>query len=401
MPPGSSPTPIAEPALFPFEPDGGAPTVETWKYVTNIISAENDSEQRIALRVRPAISVAWNVLGMDLGEAGRLAALLYTNTNNRWYVPLWYSRRVATSVAGTVYTLTDMVGTVFEVGKYALVWRHSDQWDAMTVTAVTGTTVTLTGEVSFPHVGAIVVPLAIGSMQAQNQISRTNIASGFGVTFDLDRTNTAIPTEAAPAQLFEGMEVLNIHPSTTGSEDEQWTQSSERSGGELGPVIYRPLGPTPVVAHPKTWVLTSNAEIAGFRGWLAARRGRWRRLWIPTYTDDLSVVAPIASGANSVDIAYFGYGESFFLAPSRQRIAILVPPETVLPFRVTGVSNPSAFVERLALSGSFTQALPQTTRCSFLVLARLTSDDVAIEHFAPGAATVSASFTELPREVTA
>jgi hypothetical protein len=63
--------------------------------------------------------------------------------------------------------------------------------------------------------------------------------------------------------------------------------------------------------------------------------------------------------------------------------------------------NPSAFVERLALSGSFTQALPQTTRCSFLVLARLTSDDVAIEHFAPGAATVSASFTELPREVTA
>lgn len=400
MPFGTLPTPIADPALFPFEPNMGEPVTETLKYVTDIISAENDSEQRISLRVRPGITVSWNVLGLNAGEAGRLAGLLYTNVNNRWYVPLWYSRRVITAVAGGVYTVDETVGAVFEVGGLALVWKQSDIWDVKVVTAVGPTSVTLSGTSTFVHTGGLVAPLAIGSMTAQNQISRMNMASDFTVTFEIERTNSPVPVAAVPTQLFEGKEVLNIHPSGESTETESWTQSSERVGGVLGPVLFRPLGPTPVIDRPKNWVLTTNAEIAGFRAWIATRRGRWRSLWVPTYTDDLTLVAPVLEGATTLDIAAFGFGEAFLPVLSRTRIALLVPYETVLPFRVTGVAHPSVSVERLQLALPVPQAVPQRTRCCFLVLARLSSDEISLVHEGMGLAVVKIGFTELPREVT-
>lgn len=397
---GSLPTPIAAPVLFPFEPDGGATIRETWKYVTNVITSEDDSEQRIALRSRPALRVGWSVLGMEPGEAGLLAGLLYTNPHNRWYVPLWYSRRGIAGVAGGVYTPTSLVGTTFEVNGKALVWNSITQVDLMTVTAIGASTVTLAGVPTFTHKkDMVIVPVGIGGMSMQNEISRMSIATGFAVSFDLDRVNTPAIITVAAEQLFEGIEVLKIHPSTDGTEGESWIRSAERIGGDLGPVLYRALGPTPIVTRPKTWVLTTNAEIAGFRNWLATRRGKWRSLWVPTYTDDLTLVAPTTNGATSIDIAAIGFEDTFLPLPSRQRVALLVPSETVLPFRVIGVAYPAVGVERLQISAAVGAALSSATRCCFLVRARLSTDEITIEHEGLGLAVVNAAFVEVPREV--
>lgn len=576
---GTSPTPVATPVLFPFEPNGSDPIEETWTFETDIITAHNDRESRRALRRRPAIKLKYRLTTMDLGESGRLAGLLWKTTDNRWYVPLWQhaARITAADNLAKIYSVS-MVDHRFTFSGKVLLWRSSGvcemydlvddlvdgivlansdsvsqlnytnlsiapwsgtaaavmnqpgldgmpnaaatlsdvdatfqsraaSWaipnnnslhavhilvkkDAVTnrfpqfrinlsggsVAQQTGVivrtdtgafstrntigagvisvrdagdnwlvTLTITNNTSghtflsltiYPATSAVypgsddaantgtivvpkvmvtlnphtqlfapntsdtfAVPLAIGALAQSYQLDRPNIATDGVVEFEIDSTSSVNVASLDPTQFFRGFEVLNIHPDTdNGSEPEQWTLSSERVGGDLGPFLYRPMGTSPVLVRKKLWQLTSKAERAQFRSWLMTRRGRRVPLWVPTYQDDMTLVASALFNASSIDVAAVNFATLFFGSTARVKIAALMFDRTVMPLVVSSVTAPSAGVERLNLESPTTAAIPLGTRICFLVYARLSEDAVVMEHLNTEVTIVNASFTELPRE---
>lgn len=394
-------TPIPTPIVFPFEPNGDQPIQETTEFATNIITSQNDTERRIALRRRPRMKAAWQVLGMDPGEAGRLAGLLWDNVANRWYVPLWQYARRATAIVGGVYSV-DMNGSRYDFGTgRALVWKSSGQWDLLTIVSISPTSISLSGAVpSFPHVAreVFIVPVAIGSLTQDWSIERTNEASMAPLSFELDTTNMSTQDVGTITQLFKGEEVLTIHPNTTGTEKEAWVLSSERSGGDLGTFFYRPYGYTPVVSRPVAWLLNGPAEFIAFRQFLARRRGRKTPCWVATYQDDFTLAAPSTALNNYIDIKACGFAALFAGSAPRAHLAIFLPTGQLIPVSVVGSSAPATGIERLSLSSSLGVAIPVNCRVSFLIYSRLTDDAVVVDFLTPELATVSSSFTDLPRE---
>lgn len=399
--PGTLPTPFQTPVLFPFEPDGVDAIVETVEYVTNVITSHNDTEDRIALRRRPKLRLKWRMTTMDSGEAGRALGLLW-KMGNRWYVPLWQHARLATGVAGLVYTV-DMIDNRFDFSGKVLVWKSSGVADVMNYSASGGSTVTLTGATSFAHLAnqVYVVPLGVGTLSQSYKLDRTNIVAGADVEFELDTTSTTLVTPLVATQTFRTVEVLNIHPdSPTGTDQEQWTLASERVGSDLGPFQIRLFANSPIVEKKVTWNLIGRSEFLAFRQWLACRRGRRVPLWVPTYQDDLTLVAAAATNAGSIDIAAVDFANKFLGYSSRVKIAV-IQNGLIMPLVVTSVTTPSAGVERLFLETTTTAAVSIRARVSFLLYARLTEDKVSIEYLNNNVASVAASFTELPRETPA
>ncbi len=571
--PGTNPTPFQIPVLFPFEPDGVDPIVETVEYVTDVITSHNDTEDRIALRRRPKLHLKWRMTAMDLGEAGRAAGLLW-KMGNRWYVPMWQHARRATGLDEVLksYTL-DMIDEFMDFSGKVLVWKNSNTYDIMdwvadgadgvvlssgpvttkkdlvtgssgdaqvalnapgldgtpnTATTITdssatvqqrrafivysglpatvarytehwlvakdaittrapyfelyasgGTAVTmaalalntqtgqfvvaggvgtvrdagawwlvslsgltngtntavsmavypalratyngansvantgsivvaqLTGVVdaatSFVHKAneVLVVPLGVGTLSQSYKMNRTNIVAGADVAFELDTTSAAQMPTLTPTQTFRGSELLNIHPDTDdGADEEQWTLSSERVGSDLGPFQIRLFATSPVLARKAQWTLTGRAEFNVFRKWLATRRGRRVPLWVPTYQDDLTLVATALINAGSIDIAAVDFANKFMGSTTRVKIAV-IQNGIIMPLVVTSVTVPSTGVERLFLESTTTAAVGLNAKVCFLLYARLTDDKVSIEYHNIGLATVEAGFTELPRETPA
>lgn len=398
----SSATPVPTPRLFPFEPDGGAAITETWRYLTNIITSQSDYEQRIALRSAPAMTLGWQVSAFDLGESSHLSARLWENTPNYWLVPLWPSRRKTTVIAAGVYS-APMANTLFALSGTALVWRTPILCDVMTVTAISGTGITLAGVTSFVHAaGDWIVPLRNGTMQSS--FTKTNFArvATLPVEFELDLINTASVTPLAPIQLYRGVEVMSQHPSDEkGETPEAWAITSQEQGTIIGKRWREALAPTPVLSRPVQWVLLGWDEITTFRQWLAVRRGRRNPCWIPTYQDDLLLAAPIIAGATDISIVECSFATRYLPFAARQDICVLKHPDVVMPARVTGVSITTPGVEVLHLSAPIPTAMTQNARVSFLTYARLSSDDIAIAYQGIDIAVVDTTLIEVPREVPA
>lgn len=397
---GLIPTPVPTPVLFPWEPDGSQPIDETWHWITNVITSTDDSEQRIGLRVRPALTLKWTLMAMSSGDAGRLMGQMYANPDNYWYVPMWPSARGATAIASGVYTLTNMTATLFQAGAKALVWQSPTKCDLMTVSAVSGTGVTLSGTTSFTHLaGMMVVPINTGVLTPQRTLTHhSGRAHQLTVEFTCDRVNSAALSVGAAPQSYLTIEVLPLLPSAAVAETEAWIQSQEVSGGDLGLTYPRKLSATPIVTRPRTWVFTTQQDIADARAFLARRRGRKVPCWVPSFTDDFDIAVTPTNGATTLDITAIGYATAY-ADKSRKYIAVLQEPNVITPFKVTGVTTPSAGIERLALSANLPSFLTTASRVCVLALARLSEDAITLSHVGPGLATMQASFVEVPREV--
>lgn len=395
----AGPTPLPDPVLFPFEPDGVQPIRETWNFVTDILISHNQSESRRALRGRPSLSLSWQVSALDYAESERMFGPLYQNIHNRWYIPLWpYARRFGK--AGAVYTPESMDDTRFDWSELVLVWKSSTIWDVMTVSAIGGSTVTLGGATTFDHTQGrvLMIPLGVGGLPNEHTWSRPRHMGVGAITFDIDVTGVPLPPVYVPSTLLEGRELLQIHPDYD-KDTEKWSLASVKVGTNVGPFTYRPFAATPVVSREFTWIIEGWNKIEEFKSWLAYRKGRTVSFWAPTYNQDLTLAAAPTIGNSYIDIAECGFEEFFFQDIARSYVALLRHPSTVVPLVVTGVTSPGAGVERLALSAPLPATVPISTKLSFLLLSRLDSDAITMQYEGPELIRASIPIREVPREV--
>lgn len=182
---------------------------------------------------------------------------------------------------------------------------------------------------------------------------------------------------------------------------EDQTDGMSRSVAMFDPGIGKRSGEArdshPAVQRPYLWTCRSHAEIAEMKAWGLRRKGRAVPFWAPTWRRDLILHADVGAIDTGIAIESMRYSEMLFPAKARRHLAFWTPSRTLIYRAVTASVN-NGTTETLTLSASLGVLFPKAGLLSFLVLARLSADEVEIQYHTDSLAEASIPFVEVPQE---
>ncbi len=125
---------VAAPTLFPFRHDWGQPCKVTREWATDILTAEDGSETRVALRANPNIALSMQLLWPTEMGAGRLLAQWRQAARPlRYFAPLWCDATdltVAVTAGDAIVQLDTTTRPLFGLSPsgigYAMLWRSEE-----------------------------------------------------------------------------------------------------------------------------------------------------------------------------------------------------------------------------------------------------------------------------------
>ena len=155
------------------------------------------------------------------------------------------------------------------------------------------------------------------------------------------------------------------------------------------------MGQRPLAIQSWRWQEEGRAARAALRSLLYGLRGQQVAVWLPTHADDLTVVATLGALTPTMDIEAIGYSRFAMARTGRRDIRIALHDGRVFCRRITGSSELSADVERLALDSPLGEQIEpeQIARVSWMALCRLSSDQAEIHHHADSLGLASCSLT--------
>jgi len=391
--------------LMPMEYE--APVRETLAWLTDIITALDGAEQRIALRKQPRqlFEVTYRLTG---AERQRMQSLLMDWTDNSFGFPLWHEKlqlTAAHTAGGTTYNVADTSEVDLRVGGLAVVLSDNNTFDVITIASMTATTI-VSADVSLNSyaVGTTIMPMrtaqVLGSVAAnrhQNELEEFRVR--FLVT---DNDTGALSGDVSGYSTYDdggtvGARVL--FDDCNVMEDRQMAEEYKRR-------VYRIDNSTGVVKTSSTWdrnkrssqkgfSLRSRAEILTFRKMLSGIHGRQKSFYIPTFIDDLEVKAQLNTGASTMDIENIEYER--FVQSRRPKIIFKITydigaGEVTLIRTITAATGVDSTTERLT-TGDGLETWPtdiatnQIIRIEFYELVRFDADSVPITYPQIGRAT--------------
>lgn len=414
--------------LWPFRPDWEGGVLEKLEWLTDVMASTKGAEQRRPQRLTPRKVLEATFLPHG---RGRSVFDLYVSTlgNEEWYIPLWYDAdtlTLALAIDGTEVA-TDVGYREFALNGFAVIRTTPTQdHDATTFTyeivkVVGRKTHSLlieraqeetearawpAGSEIYPlrkarftdQPVAEIVAAAVHSTNMSFTVTEPNEWSGdiqlsgygsaysqsYSMSTDVSpltpRANLGRVMDPGHLPLFEGLRVLNVVPDYNQNMTLAYDRVLSLLDNSNGiPLSTDQLGyGVPTQKH--TWFIHGREELSRLRTLLYWLRGKVRPLWVPTFNDDVQLIAPAESGAVYIDIAEIGYVE-LGGGINRQVLAINLNDGTWIFRRVVAAVQGDGF-ERLELSAALPQAigLNDVYKISFMAVCRAAQDMVELSH---------------------
>lgn len=376
---------------------------EECAWLTDMMQAPTGGTQHRCLRSSPRVAVSFSA--METGSDRRWFELqMRANSAGTWRVPIGMDRRELTvaAVAGDISLVLAAGSARFLEGGLALVVGEDPRrFDLVEISNITSGYLTLAGPLVYDWpAGTPVYPVRKGVLAEPPTVSRfTSDASGrvdlrFQLIEDLETT------AAVPGSTYRGFPVFDfISPVWT--TDPAWVPERLTSllDDEVGVPLLTDL---PGVALGKTtmqYAPGTDAEVVAFRGALYALRGRWSPAWVPSWTQDLRVVAGVSAGATLLDVE--GPLLSTFQPDANYRdIRIALHDGTVLYRRIDSASVESSTVDRLVLDSPLPAfGVADVALVSFLALCVQDTDVATLNYFSPTQVEAEVVWRELDHEL--
>jgi hypothetical protein len=414
------------PLLFPLPPSGTDAVHETPAYLTNVLTSYDGHEQRIQLRGLPQLSLEYEVAATtpgrpaDASRAQLLAALLEAGGAGDYVVPLWHLPRLlsapaameATSLSAGLAGLPRFPqGATYQF----MLWNaQSGAAEAVTASAWTDTTITLLSPtvttLAWPA-GTQVFPALTGHLaDAPGRERRGPHRLRGRVAFDLDLLGSAYAPGAHTSEIYTpagylSLDVLTGLPCALSPPGEIYNRRVTVVG--TAPGIRTPDAQDGAAGWTRQLLVKCRtaAEIEALRAFLDARRGRAVPFWLPTWDEDLTLVADAEENAASFDIrnpqgaGYAGLLQP--LGPHRRHLQFHTPGQVPFHLAVGGTEDQGSGVATVELQTHLPQAITTACRVSYLRYVRLDTDAPVIEHYGPEYARCQFPVREIPLECPA
>lgn len=393
-----------------FVPNWADGVLERLSWKTDVLTSGSGAEQRRALRLAPRRSFEAKAL-LEGRERALLDLTLAGWGARVWALPVWpdVQQLGAALALGAVSVPCSTSGRDFVAGGVAML-IGATAFDAETVEVLSVGTAALTlkrpTQRAWPA-GTRLYPARSAQLAQQPTLHRLTDRLA-----ELDFVHRLVdasdwPAAAAPTS-YRGAPVFALKPDESEDLTTTWQRLLlELDNGTGSPALTdtADLG-LPVQGH--RWVLGARAEQAVWRSLVYGLRGRQGVVWLPTHADDLQLVATATNVASTIDVAAVGYTRFAVGRPGRRDVRLELSDGTVLHRRITGGSEISADVERLAIDTAPGVLLqPAGTsgvhvmRISYLQLVRLDQDDIELQHVtdADGVATAQVVWRTLRDEL--
>jgi len=361
---------------------------ERLEWQTDAMISYNAKEQRRQLRINPRQFFEFTV---DIeGQQRRIFENALYNWGARlWALPVWPDvARLMTTLADGVTTIPVSTATKsFTVGELIMLIAHDDSnHEALEITAVNANDVaTTTPTVNEWGPGTKVYPARLASLESPFQLSAFFRNYGYGVaSFRCDKGTTY--TAATESVIYRTYPVL-VDPPDGRNDDPSvgYERKAVDVDGQIGLIETVDEALIPYQIFGYRWMLLSRADVDYFRKFLFARKGRFKGMWVPTFTDDLIVVVTIGSAATNVDFEYAGLVSYAEGGVHRRDIRIKLKDGTIFYRRVSAPQTISPTVERMSIDTALgvTVDPEDVEMVSWMSLARLDSDSIEISWDAP------------------
>lgn len=367
-----------------FAPDWADGVLERLTWATDILQSESAVEQRRAIRLAPRREFEASMY-VEGRERQLLDLALFGWGARVWALPMWHEVQLldvgvllgaATITCSTQYLDFNSGGLAMLRGESAFA-SETVEIDSVTPT---GLVLKRATQQAWPA-GSRLYPARGAQLTQQPNLTRlTDTASSADVQFLVVEPSDW--PAVMPAAAYKGWPVFDDRP----DEGEDLTSSYQRllltlDSGSAKPLVTDTANRAlPVQAH--RWLELGRAERASLRSFIYAMRGRQKAVWVPTHADDLTLLSTITSVGTALDVANIGYSRFASAKAGRRDIRVELWDGSIFYRRITGSSELSIDIERIAIDASFgQQILPaDVMRISWLVLCRLDSDTVEIEH---------------------
>jgi hypothetical protein len=367
--------------LYPFAPDWESPVTERLEWLTDVIEGYDATEERTVLRSMPRRTLEYRLLA-TFEEAANLDALLWRWQADQYILPIWTDPQVlgAALPAGATSIPAETDDYDFSTPGLAVLWSDSGHYEVVNVQSIAADALTLAAPTlaDWPA-SARLYPARVARLTDAVELPyHTDAIAKATVRFEIDPSAV---TPAPGASLYRGVEVFETAHNWVETREIEYHRKTQRLDYRLGAIAVDDHSGLPSTRRSHQVLLRDRASIAAWRGWLAARQGRYAPLWVPSLTCDLEQTQAIGAGSTTLTVKALSYNDRYRLDTGRRDIALKhLPSNTWYYRRINAVTAGSPGEEDITLDASLgVDAAPgELAPTSWLTLSRLDADAVEI-----------------------
>lgn len=373
-----------------LEPE--VPVKETWEWKTDVLESYDGTEQRISLRGEaPRYMVDLSLLATDTTALNTIWQRLIASRSQAW-VPEYHRFTETTTNAALganrLYFNPDQ--TDIRAGEYLAI--RGDGVYLVTTAHSDGASISPNLAKAAP-VKSVIAPVDILILDNQPSVSRdrVNNVGKFSLRGRYNRARSTLtrPGVSETLTLWDDVPVLDVRPLANEQIIDIVLEDNTNIDNEIGLVSIINKWNQAKVKNQKSF-LVNRYETSCFnegvrsqdywREFLSYCRGSAKKIWVPTYRDDLICVQNPANGGTSILVEGFVYAQTLFFDQDTHIYFEIETKQGTHRCKVVSVGSVGKNTQC-----NFTPALPSgyvdVTRISFLIPSRLEGDSVEWEHY--------------------
>lgn len=393
-------------------------------YLTQIHTAWDGKEQRMALRQEPRRYVAYDYIGCESWQSQYLRMLAYKSGTQLIELPLWHAATLLEDPAyegqTTIRVPPEAMWSFRNIGSVEM-WRDDKRGGGkyeikyLAANGVMGLKKQLKRNYK-SHLTTI-IPVFYGILQDDDsfanlhgdavqmtlnlELFRNQRAPDFPAAWDMMHDE---PMEGAsrfafglPAQ-YLGAEVFRFAPQWEDDISASYTKNANRLDYKSGVFRYDLKGTNPAETREFSIAGLSKAEIHNIERFFMRHKGAWKSFYAPTWLNDIDIEGRQPAGQIFL-LASFPYHWKYYAKSSRRRLAVIFYTDgsaEILP--LAGFSqDETGTLGKVYLEMPLKhEILPQNVRMiSFFTRCRFAEDDLVIDYETTGAATVRIIWKEV------
>lgn len=374
---------------------------ERIEFKTDVMEALSGKEQRIALRACPR---TFYDLNYRLTGDSRQRAQIHLQgwQSNLWALPMFHNGTKLTAAASATDTSVTVENTDnrdFRVGGQMILWQDEQVYEAVTISAVTSTTIEFTSTPltrAFAN-GVEIYParLAYIARAIQGRRFATELED-FRLEWRVWDNDTGSPTGDTSAYSTYNSKVLFDECNLMDGDSMQVTHDAKVKfiDNQTGIIkAYSRQAAKHKRGSTQGFFMATRAEILQVQRLLIALQGRQKSFYLPTFINDLTLTADFFSPDSTIDVE--GIELERFLTNiehPRKIVRIVCTDGTVITRTIVSTLKVSDTLNRITLDSTLgvDKTVAEVSRIEFQELVRFDADRFNFRYRRPGQATLVA-----------